>query len=254
MKFFKHGSFSVLRPAAASCLSALLCVAACVEALAGSSHAEGVGGAGGRRDAAAAVSRAESATPAGDVVVVIDEGFLNALLEAILAQPNAPSFPLSKGGGGRSGGCASEISLAREAKGTRTAVRFREGRVTAPVAFRGSYAAPLLGCLKFEGWAETVFALAFDAGRQAFTARIEVREVSLNNLPTLLGGGITELVQGAIDDRVNPVEILRAEQLAARIPVTQNNAPLRLRAREVRHEVVGKELRLRIVYEIVRGD
>ena len=249
MKLFKHGSFSVLRPAVASGLCALLCVAACGEALAGNSHTGGVGCAGGLRGAA--VSRAESVTPAGDVVVVIDEDFLNALLEAILSQPSAPKFPLSKTGGG---GCASEISLAREAKGTRTAVRFREGRVTAPVAFRGSYAAPLLGCLKFEGWAETVFALAFDAGRQAFTARIEVREVSLNNLPTLLGGGITELVQGAIDERVNPVEILRAEQLAARIPVTQNNAPLRLRAREVRHEVVGKELRLRIVYEIVRGD
>jgi len=200
--------------------------------------------------AGAAATGAERATPAGDVVVVLNEGFLNSLLEAVLAQPNPPKFPLSKSGGG--GSCPSEIMLSREEKGTRTAVRFKEGRVTAPIAFRGSYAAPLLGCFRFEGWADTVFNLAFDAGRQAFTARIEVKDVSLNKIPAVLGGSITQLVQDAIDERVNPVEVLRAEQLAARLPVTRESV-VRLRAREIQHEVSGKELRLRIVYEIVHS-
>jgi hypothetical protein len=193
---------------------------------------------------------AQGARPAGDVVVVLNEGFLNALLEAILEQPNPPKFPLAKSSGG--GSCPSEIMLSREAQGTRTAIRFNEGRVTAPVAFRGSYSAPLLGCFRFEGWADTVFNLAFDPQRQAFTARIQVRNVSLNKIPALLGGSITQLVQDAIDERVNPVEILRAEQLAAQLPVTRESV-LRLRAREIQHQVAGKELRLRILYEIVRG-
>ncbi len=248
MKLFKHGCFDVRRQASAWGMSALLCAAMSVDALAGKSPARRETSDAGEKAGAAAA--AESVTPAGDVVVVLNESFLNALLEAILSQKNPPKFPLSKASGKD---CPSEISLIREAKGTRTAVNFKDGRITAPVAFRGSYSAPLLGCFKFEGWAETLFNLAFDAERQVFTARIEVRDVSLNKIPTMLSGGVTEMVQDAIDKRVNPVEILRAEQLAARIPVSQDNA-LRLRAREIQHEVVGKELRLRIIYEIVRSN
>lgn len=246
MKSLKRVRFSVGRSAAVLSLVACLCAGAAAADTRDRRHSsteksEGSGGSAATR---------ESVTAAGDVVVVLNEPFLNALLEAILSQPKPLKFPLSKEGGKN---CPSEITLAREARGTRTSVRFREGRVTAPIAFRGSYSAPLLGCFKFEGWADTVFNLSFDAGRQAFTSRIEVREVNLNKLPALLNGGITELVQGAIDERINPVEILRAEQLAARIPLTPDNA-LRLRAREVQHEVAGKELRLRVIYEIVRGN
>ena len=254
MKFFKRGGFSVRRPVGVWALTvASLCVALTVASLSVDAFPAGgekSGGGGAASAAALASPAAESATPAGDVVVVLNEAFLNALVGAILSQSSPPKFPLSKTG---SKDCPSEIMLMREAKGTRTAVRFRDGRVTAPVAFRGSYYAPLVGCFRFEGWADTVFNLAFDAGRQAFTARIEVREVNLNKMPSLLTGGITGLVQDAIDERVNPVVILRAEQLAARIPLAQDNS-LRLRAREVQHEIVGKELRLRVIYEIVRSD
>lgn len=191
----------------------------------------------------------ERVRPAGEVVVVLTEDFMNALLDAILSQPSAVKFPLSKGGSGR---CASEIVLAKESGGRRTAVRFAEGRISALVAFRGNYEAALLGCLNFEGWADSTFNLSFDRERQAFVARVEVREVSLRNIPSMMSTGITGLVQDAIDQRVNPVVILRADQLAARLPIAQGE-PLTLRAREIRHEIVGKELRLRIVYEIVGG-
>ncbi len=198
-------------------------------------------------------ARAEHVTQAGEVVLVLNESFFNALLDAITTQPHPPSYPLSRSDGAESsnGGCASEITLIHESKGTRTAVRFDDGRIYAPVAFRGSYAAPLVGCLRFEGWADTLFNLEFDGTKQTLNARIEVRGVNLKNVPTsLVGGGLTGLVQDTIDKRVNPVQILRAEQLGARIPITRGD-DLRLRAREVRHEVVGKELRLHIVYEIV---
>lgn len=198
-----------------------------------------------------ASARADRVSPAGEVVVVLNEGFLNSLLEAVASQPEPPSFPLSKDGDSNRK-CASHIQLLREAVGTRTAVRFVDGRITAPVAFRGSYEAPLFGCLKFEGWADTAFNLEFDAAKQMLGARITVRDLKLKNVPTsLLGGGLTGLVQDSIDSRLNPVQILRAEQLG--VPLMRGSN-LRLRAREVRHEVVGKELRLHIIYEVVQGE
>jgi hypothetical protein len=198
-------------------------------------------------------ARAERVSPAGEVVVVLSEEFLNSLLEAVASQPEPPSFPLSKDDD-QNKKCASRIQLLRESAGTRTSVRFVEGSITAPVAFRGSYEAPLVGCLNFEGWADTAFDLQFDETKQTLNARVTVRGLKLKNIPaSLVGPGLTGLVQDAIDSRVNPVEILRAEQLGARVPVTRGNE-LRLRAREVRHEVVGRELRLHIVYEIVQAE
>ena len=198
------------------------------------------------------VARAERVSPAGEVVVVLSEEFLNSLLVAVASRPSPPSFPLAKGGEGKK--CESRVQLLPEAQGTRTGVRFADGRINAPVAFRGSYAAPLVGCLNFEGWADAYFQLEFDRERQALKARVTVRDLKLKNVPTsLLGGGLTGLVQDAIDDRVNPVEILRAEQLGARVPVTRDSQ-LRLRARDVRHEIVGTELRLHIAYELVQPD
>ena len=197
--------------------------------------------------------RETRAIPAGEVVVVLNEEIFNALIEAMFTLPNPPTFPLARGG---NTSCASEIALRREMSGTRTAVRFQAGRISAPVAFSGSYSAPLVGCLKFEGWADTNLNLSFDQAKQALTARVEVKAVHLKKVPAMLGDGLTGLVQDALDARFNPFEILRAEQLSARLPMTKlsSGASLRLRAREVRHEVLPNELRLRIVYEFVREE
>lgn len=199
------------------------------------------------------VNARERVSEAGEVLVVLNESFLNSLLVAVASQPEPPSFPLSKGGGNDK--CASRVQLLREAAGERTAVRVRDGRINAPVAFRGSYAAPLVGCLNFEGWADAYFQLEFDREHQVLRARVTVRDLKLKNVPSALltSGGLTGLVQDALDDRVNPVEILRAEQLGARVPVTRDSQ-LRLRARDVRHEIVGTELRLHIAYELVQPD
>jgi len=210
-------------------------------------------------------AREVSAIQAGEVTVIVNEQFFNALIEAMLSFPTPPKFSLSRarsnGGSGdspakREGGnakCTSEITLMRQMMGARTAVRFESGRISTPVAFRGSYEAALLGCVRFEGWADTNLELSFDRPRQVLTARINVRSVHLSNTPPLLNGVVTELVQSSIDSRINPIEVLRAEQLAARIPVPPGNN-LNLRARDVRHIIVQKELRLSIVYEIVRGE
>jgi hypothetical protein len=208
--------------------------------------------------APAQATRAREAKPipAGEVVVTLMEQTFNALIEALFTLPQPPTFPLARGGSAQGGACPGEISLAREIAGARTAVRFREGRITAPVAFRGSYAAPVVGCLKFEGWADTALNLTFDPAKQALTARVEVREVHLSQVPSFFNNGVTGLVQDSLDARVNPVEILRAEQVSAQLPLKKisSGGSLRLRAKEVRHEIVGAELRLRIFYEFVRED
>lgn len=211
------------------------------------------------RPVAAQGERPRTAVPAGEVVVVLNEQLFNALIESVFTLPQPPTFPLRQGEGSadkRPGECASEIQLAREIAGTRTAVQFRDGRFTGAVAFRGSYNAPVLGCVPLEGWADTQLNLAFDQQRQALAARVEVRRVNLRGVPALISDGVTSLVQKALDERVNPVEILRAEQVSAQLPLRrfQTGGSLRLRARDVRHEVAPGELRLRIVYEFVRED
>lgn len=222
--------------AAVWCVAVCLCVSPCLGAQAKT----------GRRSRVAATRTAQGESPAGDVTVVVNESFLNAILDAVLSQPAPLKFPL----GGGSGRCANEITLVRQAGGVRTAVRFAGARVSSVVAFRGTYETSLLGCLNFEGWADSTLGLDFDRERQALVGRVAVNQINLSNIPSLLTGNVTGLVQDAIDKRVNPVEILRTEQLGARLPLAQGDGP-RLRAREVRHEVVGKELRLRIVYDIV---
>ena len=217
------------------------CAVWCWSAWAGAPGVAAVGGAG----------QEGRVTPAGEVVVVLSEQLLSSIVEAIAAQPVPPKYRLSREGEA-GGGCADEVALLPESKGTRTAVRFVEGRITAPVAFRGAYEPPLFGCVNFEGWADTAIDLEFDSAKQALNARLRVREVNLRNVPSFGASGLAGLVQDAIDSRVNPIEILRADQLGAGLPASRGS--LRLRAKEVRHEVAGKELRLRIVYEVVRTE
>ena len=206
----------------------------------------------------AAPAREAKAIPAGEVTVVLPERLFNALLESLFALPQPPTFTLPRAGNSTNdnSACPSEITLAHEQLGTRTSVSFGDGQIVAPVAFKGSYSAPLIGCLRFQGWADTTFRLSFDQTKQALVARIEVREVHLGKVPQMLSGSITSLVQQTLDARINPVEILRADQLSVQLPLTKlsNTGSLRLRAREVRHEIAPHELRVRIAYEFVRED
>lgn len=210
---------------------------------------------------------AEGAT-AAEVTVTLSEAFLNSFFEAVFTNLQKPSYPLSLIGGttppGASGPpgsnavaaaqCPSQIVLEREMSGVRTEIHFRDGRIEAPLAFSGTYPLAIIGCINFTGWADATVALNFDQGRQLLSGRISVTQVHLSGVPNLTSGVITRYVQGSLDSKINPVEILRAEQLSAAIPVKPAGGSLRLRAREVRPEIMPGELRLRIAYEFVKGD
>ena len=123
--------------------------------------------------------------------------------------------------------------------------------MVAPLAFTGSYNSTLLGCLEFRGWANTEWNLEFDRNAQTLQARIKLTDIHLENVPSLARSSILQLVQGAVDSRINPLKILRPDQLSSVVPVAPAGGSLRLRAKEVRPEIVPGLVHLRITYEFL---
>jgi hypothetical protein len=219
-------------------------------------------------------TRAREAKPssAAEVTVTFNEQFFNSLLDVLFTRLKAPSFPLSltrvepqknNPDGSRwdspafnlsharpvPDSCESVVVLERQMNGVKTAVRFENGKVVAPLAFKGSYSVALIGCINFQGWADTNINLDFDRQRQTLSARVTVNNIELSNIPSLASGVIIRLVQDSIDRRINPIEILQAAQISTRIPVTGSGGALRMRATEIRPEVIPGALSLHIFYE-----
>jgi len=203
---------------------------------------------------------------AAEATVTLNEQFLNALLEAMFTRLGAPSFPLALSNEERPGinrpaaahgvataanQCGSVVVLEREMHGVKTAVRFENGRIVAPLAFSGTYSVLLLGCMRFQGWADTAINLEFDRERQVLSARVDVQDIHLSGIPSIANGVVIGMVQNSLDQRINPVEILQAAQLTARLPINAAGGALRLRAKDVRPEILQGSLRLHIIYEFV---
>jgi hypothetical protein len=209
------------------------------------------------------------AIPSAEVTIVLNEQFFNSFLDEVFTDLNAPTYKIAGASealknkkdasaahvsAGAQNECASVIVLEREMNGVRTSVRFENGRIVAPIAFRGSYASTLLGCLNFQGWADTTLKLEFDEARQVLNARVNVESIRLSNVPKAANFLLVGMVQKVIDMRINPVEIIQAAQLSARITVAAAGGTLRLRAKEVRPEITKGALQLHIIYEFTRAE
>ncbi|HKR61746.1 MAG TPA: hypothetical protein VJS64_18820 [Pyrinomonadaceae bacterium] len=202
---------------------------------------------------------AQSNKPArtGEATVTLNEQFFNSFLEAIFDNLKAPSTPLVITASDRNRtdesaqACPSVITLQREYGAVRTAVKFEQGRMVAPLAFTGSYNSTLLGCIEFRGWANTEWSLEFDRNAQTLQARIKITDIQLENVPSLAKGSVVQLVQAAIDSRINPLKILRPEQISSVVPIAPAGGSLRLRAREVKPEIAHGVVNLRITYEFL---
>src|SRR6476661_3043469 len=88
-----------------------------------------------------------------EITISFSEQFFDTLLDAIYLNGGPPEFALSqniwaeaapKAGSGfreefapRQSACTESIKLLREMNGVRTAVRFRDGKIFAPIAFSG---------------------------------------------------------------------------------------------------------------------
>jgi hypothetical protein len=209
--------------------------------------------------AASSTVLAQSNKPArtGEATVTLNEPFFNSFLEAIFDNLKAPSTPLvitasDKNRTDESARtCPSVITLQREYGNIKTSVKFEPGRMVAPLAFTGSYNSTLLGCIEFRGWANTEWSLEFDRNVQTLQARIKITDIQLDNVPSLARGSVLQLVQAAIDSRINPLKILRPEQLSSLVPIAPAGGSLRLQAREVKPEIVSGLVHLRITYEFL---
>jgi hypothetical protein len=186
-----------------------------------------------------------------EVMVSLNEQFFDAVLEATFKNLKQPDFPLSDK---PDSSCAEKVRLEREISGVKTAVQFREGKIIAPIAFTGSYNAPFLGCLDFRGWAETHLELEFDQNSQTLFARANVKNVQVNNIPSIAGGVVARLLQGSIDKKINPVKILVLDKLSFVVPVSVAEGSLKMNAKNLRHEIGANTLNIYITYEFVKAD
>lgn len=193
----------------------------------------------------------------GEATITVKEQFFNSFLDAIFDNLRAPSTPLVITDSDRNRtdesakACPSALTLQRENSGVKTAVKLEQGKIVAPLAFSGAYNSTLLGCLQFRGVAYTEWNLEFDRSRQVLQARIKITSINLENVPMLAQGSIIGLVQSAIDARINPIKILQPEQLSSAVPIAPSGGSLRLRARELKPEIVPGLVHLHLTYEFL---
>jgi hypothetical protein len=199
-------------------------------------------------------TRGRRAGAAGaEATIMVNEQFLNSFLAGIFDNLNEPAMPLTVAGATSSPQCASEIRLKREVDGVRTSVHFENGRIRGPLAFAGAYNAALLGCIQFTGWADAEVVFEFNRQRKALLARFNLKDIHLNNTPSMINGPLLKMVQTTIDRRYNPVELFTLEQLSTRVNIQPAGGAMRLEATDAKPEITPAGLALHISYRFVRG-
>ena len=192
----------------------------------------------------------------GAVVISLEQSFIDAVLATTFSGLGTPTFQLgqSPNGGERiehalfQGGCANTITLLAEGSGVKTGVQFRNGNVYAPMAFTGSY--NLAGsCMQFKGWAQNKIRLSFDQEKQTVFGYVDVEGVNLEGVNPIANNFVTVFVQGAINQKVNPLVLVSEPQLSLQIPVKASNGAVKARAKDVRAEILDGSLKLYLTYE-----
>jgi hypothetical protein len=207
-----------------------------------------------------------------EVTISLNEQFFDALIDAIFKNSNPPEFPIAgmrgieretnvfsfadtaffRPSSTSNAACPETIKLQREIDGVKTAVRFRDGRIFAPLSFTGNYNPPLIGCVDFSGVAETNIVLEFDPQKQALIARAKVLNVNLSGTGGIGSGMIANLVQGSMDRKINPIEILRMDKISFIVPI-QNSGALKMKAVGIKSDVGNGVLNVRISYEFSKA-
>jgi len=199
-----------------------------------------------------------------EITVTLNETFFDVLLDSIFqnldplefpignVNPKPASYPGNVASFAPRTECKETVKILRETNGVKTAVRFRNGKINAPLAFTGGYSAPFVGCVELGGWADTTIDLEFDAANQRLVGRARVQSVKVNGTGGLGSGVFARIIQGSIDKKVNPIEIIRLDKLSLIVPV-HNAGSLRMKAVGVRTEVVGAAINIHVTYEFSKG-
>ncbi|HEX8736532.1 MAG TPA: hypothetical protein VF721_14475 [Pyrinomonadaceae bacterium] len=200
----------------------------------------------------------------GTASVVLNQQFFDTVLGTIFRDMNAPSFPLKLAENSREAEqngqperiafqdaapvCDGKIILKPEGSGVKTEVRLENGQILAPLAFSGSTS--VFGqCIQFSGWAQANMALRFDESQQTVFGQINVETVNLDGVNAFVSGFVTPLVQNVLNQRVNPIVILRGQQIALNLPIAATDGNLTARVKDVRSDIKDGALNLYITYE-----
>ena len=194
----------------------------------------------------------------GTAVIVLDDQLFANVLGGIFRDLGSPSFQMARSGplptdasmhfAVFEGGCTNTVTLLAETGSVKTRVQFAGGKISLPLAFSGNY--NLLGnCMHFKGWAQTSVQLSFDQSKQTVYGQLNVEGVNLEGVSPMANNFVTVFVQNAINQQVNPLELLRASQLAPVIPVKASGGVVKAQVKDVRAEVLDGSLRLHIIYE-----
>ena len=204
-----------------------------------------------------------------DVALVLNEAFFDAALDAVLTGGPPVEFPLAQRTAPATSEvqqmaasfapaaviplneCSETIHIQREINGVRSAVRFREGKILASLAFSGNYNPTFVGCVGFSGWAESMIDLEFDANTQRLVARVRVINVNLSGSGGIGGSVIAKLVQNSIDKKINPIELFPLNKLSFAVPM-KGSSDLQMRATGIRHELGNGAINVVVTYEFVR--
>jgi hypothetical protein len=196
-----------------------------------------------------------NASNAGTVAVTIDERFFESLLGTIFGKLGSPQLKLSQieplspmQPTAFQAQCDNVVVLNPEGGNVKTGVRFTGGKIIAPLAFSGSYRI-LTQCIQFKGTARAAVDLSFDQPKQTVFGRLNIEEVVLEGTSALVSGLVTTFVRKAIDERLNPFEVLRVSQLALSLPVKATGGTLKAQVNDVRSEVQEGTLKLYLIYD-----
>jgi hypothetical protein len=199
----------------------------------------------------------------GTASVVLNQQFFDTVLTTIFRDMNAPAFPLNLTGQNNGAQtteptkiaflqneCSGKITLLPEGSGVKTGVRLENGRINAPLAFTGSTS--ILGsCYNFTGWAQANLNLRYDADQKTVFGQIEVETVNLDGVIPQFSGIIARFVQASLNQRVNPIVILRGEQIALSLPIAATDGTLNGKVKEVRSDIKENGLNLYITFDFV---
>jgi len=202
--------------------------------------------------------------PPGTVVISLDQGFVDAVLATTFSGLGTPTFNLGRleaiapervEPANFQGGCANKITLLPEGSGVKTGVQFRNGNISAPMAFTGSYNL-MSNCLQFKGWAQTSIQLRFDEPKQTVFGTVNVDGVNLEGVSPVANSFVTVFVQSAINQRVNPLVLVNERQLSLMVPIKASNGSVKAQAKDVKAEILDGSLKLHLTYEFagVKGE
>src|SRR5881394_1547464 len=146
---------------------------------------------------------------AGTVTVTIDEKFFDSLLGTIFTKLGPPQLKLSQNQpqsliqpAAFQGGCNNVVVVNSEGGNVKTGVRFTGGKIVAPLAFAGSYSV-LSQCVQFKGTGKATVDLSFDTGRQTVFGALNVEDVELEGVSSIVSTLVTAFVRRAIAEQLN---------------------------------------------------